>query len=63
MENKMTIFNISVGAVDSDYDAAEEAGAILAYVRDAGYASVAEAADVCGQNVADFMDNIKITLK
>ena len=59
----MTIFNISVGAIDGYHTAADDAGAILAYVRDAGYASVAEAADVCGQNVADFMDDIKITLK
>ena len=57
----MPLFNISVGAIDRTFEAADEAAAILALVRDAGYESVEEAAEVCGQRVADFVDDISVT--
>jgi hypothetical protein len=35
--------------------------AILAYVRDAGYPTIAYAADACGQSVEEFLADINVT--
>lgn len=57
----MTTYTISTEAFDSSYDAATEGAAILAYVRDAGYETVAEAAEVLGQTEDEFVAGLTIT--
>lgn len=58
----MAKYTISTEAYDASYDAETEAEAILAYVRDAGYETVAEAAEVLGKSEADFVDGLIITV-
>lgn len=48
-------FTITVNAIEASYEAETAEAAIAAYIRDAGYGSVEEAADVCGQSVEDFL--------
>ena len=40
------------------YEAETKEAAILAYVKDAGYKTLADAADACNQTEDDFLDDI-----
>ncbi len=53
-------FSIRANAISYDVDAPTRSDAIDAYVRDAGYGSVAEAAEVCGETTARFLDDIVV---
>ena len=55
-------FKIAAGAIESEYEAANEQAAILAYVNDAGYSSVEDAADACSQSVDEFLADITVTV-
>lgn len=55
----MATFQITAnGTTMGDYVGATEDEAIAAYVRDAGYASIDDAADACGQSVEAFRADI-----
>ena len=57
----MTTFTITANAIETSVEADDADGAVLAYVRDAGYASVEEAAEVCGQSVDAFLSGITVS--
>ena len=58
----MSTFEISVNDMrPSRYEAADADAAILLYVQDAGYATVKQAAEVCGQTVEAFIGDISVT--
>ncbi len=59
----MTTYTITAGVFEDTYEAADEAAAILAYVTDAGYASVEDAAAACGQTRGEFLDDIFVTAR
>ena len=55
------IYNISAnGFFMGSYEADTEDEAILAYVRDAGYESIEQAAAVCGKSPEEFRAEITI---
>ncbi len=54
-------FHIAANAIEASYEAETADGAILSYVRDAGYRSVEEAADVCNQTVEEFLADVIVT--
>ena len=54
-------FKIEVGAIEAIYEGETEDAAILAYVHDAGYETVAKAAEVCGQTEDQFLADITIS--
>lgn len=57
----MTAFLITANDVDmGTYEGATENEAIRAYVRDAGYETVAEAASATGQTEAQFLAEIVV---
>lgn len=57
----MTTFTIATAAYASSYEGATAEEAILAYVRDMGYETIAEAADVVGQSVEDFIAELQVS--
>lgn len=57
MTYQITANGIEMGT----YDAVSADAAILAYVNDAGYTTVADAAEVCGQSVDEFLADITAT--
>jgi anti-sigma regulatory factor (Ser/Thr protein kinase) len=54
----MKAFTIHANAITTTVEAANEEAAILAYVRDAGYASIEDAAEVLGHTADEFRDSI-----
>jgi len=57
----MSIYTISVNGISmGPYEAETAAAAVLAYVRDAGYASVAEAAGILGQSEEVFLADLSV---
>lgn len=54
-------FRISVNATEATFEADTADDAILAYVHEAGYRSIEDAADVCGQSVEEFLSDITVT--
>jgi len=54
-------FKIEAWNSISNYKADTPEAAILAYVTDAGYSSIDDAADVCGQSVEEFLADITVT--
>ena len=57
----MTRYQITSNAITGTYEAASEQDAIKAYLADAGYDTVEMAAEVCGQSVEEFLDDITVT--
>ena len=57
----MTTYTITANAITSTYNAATEAAAIQAYVKDAGYQSVEAAADACNQTIDQFLADMTVT--
>jgi hypothetical protein len=57
----MSTYRIEAGTLTAFYEAETESAAILAYVQDAGYSSVKEAAEVCGQTEQQFVGDLAIT--
>lgn len=53
-------YTITANAIEASYEAENSDAAILAYVIDAGYASIEEAAEVCGKSVEDFLADIHV---
>jgi uncharacterized protein (DUF1778 family) len=51
----MTTYTISTDAYDFTVEAENEHAAILAYVREAGYDTIAEAAEVLGETESQFI--------
>lgn len=57
----MTTFIITANDIEmGSYEGATEREAVLAYVRDAGYETIAEAADATGQTEAEFLAEILV---
>jgi hypothetical protein len=56
-------FAVHANAIVTDVDAPTRDAAIDAYVAEAGYASVAEAAAVCGQTRERFLEDIHVTTR
>lgn len=57
----MATFTITANGIEmGTYEAADEQAAILAYVQDAGYSSVADAADVLCQTEDEFLADITV---
>tara|TARA_R110000751_G_C13439812_1_gene442730 strand:- start:317 stop:496 length:180 start_codon:yes stop_codon:yes gene_type:complete len=54
----MTNYKIHTTAYDIIYAAESRTAAIIAYVRDAGYATISDAASVCDKTEAEFLENI-----
>jgi hypothetical protein len=54
-------YTITTGAIESTYSARDEAGAIMAYVNDAGYHTGADAAEACGQNEDEFIADLRVS--
>ncbi len=58
----MGTFEITAnGMQPSRYEATDEEAAILLYVQDAGYSTIEQAAEVCGQTVEAFIGDISVT--
>lgn len=57
----MIRYQITANAITGTYEAASEQEAIKAYLADAGYDTVEIAAEVCGQTVEEFLDDISVT--
>lgn len=57
----MTTFALAANTIVTTVEAIDEDAAILAYVRDAGYATVADAAEVCGQTEDEFLADIHVS--
>lgn len=56
------LFNITAnGAEMGQYEGETADGAVLAYVNDAGYETVQQAADACGQTVDQFLADIEVS--
>jgi len=58
-ENK--IFRIEAGAIVTTYEAKSKDSAVEKYIKDAGYSTLEDAADVCGQTVEEFLSDITVT--
>jgi hypothetical protein len=58
--NEMTYTITANNVVMGTYRGATASSAVLAYVRDAGYASVEDAAETLGQTVAEFLSDITV---
>ena len=57
----MNKYQIAANGTDmGDYEANSENDAILKYVNDAGYSTIEEAAEACGQTVEEFLADIAI---
>jgi hypothetical protein len=57
----MTSYTITAHGTEMGvYKGASRDEAVLAYVRDAGYETVEEAAEVLGQTVAEFLSDIAV---
>ena len=56
----MNTYKIIAGNTESVYSAETEAAAVAAYILDAGYSSIAEAADACGQTVDEFVADLTV---
>lgn len=56
----MTKFVISTGVIVSEHEGATENEAIAAFVADAGYASVEDAAAACDKSVEEFLAAIHV---
>ncbi len=56
----MKTFAITANAIEAEYEAADADAAILAYVNDAGYATVEDAAEACDQSADDFLADIHV---
>lgn len=57
----MAAFTITANGTEmGTYEAADEQGAILAYVQDAGYSSIADAADALSQTEDEFLSDIAV---
>ncbi len=56
----MNAFTIQANAITTSVEAESTSGAILAYVRQAGYDAVSDAAAVCGQSEDAFVADIVV---
>lgn len=56
----MTTYTIHANAITTTVEAANADDAIVAYVREAGYSSVNDAAEACNQSVDDFLADITV---
>ena len=56
----MATYTITANAIEAQYDAATPAAAIQAYVEDAGYSSVEDAAHACNQTISEFAAEITV---
>lgn len=56
------LFTITVDGTEmGQYEASSADEAILAYVNDAGYDTVDQAAEVCGQDAEEFLADIQVS--
>jgi len=56
----MKTFKIDANAISATYEAANADAAVIAYVNDAGYATVASAAEACGQTEDEFLADLHV---
>ena len=56
-----TRYTIEANAIFCEYDGLTAEDAIARYIADAGYSTVEDAADVCGQTVEEFLKDITTT--
>lgn len=57
---KMIRYTVAANSLVNEVEAPNPEAAILAHVRDAGYSSVKEAAEVCGQTEDEFLADITV---
>ena len=53
----MAKYQITAGVITETWEASSVEAAILLQCHDAGYKTIADAADACGQTVEEFMDD------
>lgn len=56
----MATYTVSTGAIAGEYEAEDCEGALNAFVADAGYASISDAADACHKTESKFREDIRV---